>query len=206
MEKDRIIKLTNALYKVTSLFPEKETLSISMRKKGNLILSFLIILDNKELSLGSEELRNFCIKCRRNVEILLSYFEIAETQNWINPKNFEILKSQYAEILSHIENIKIVENKVVEKESIHKKIDKKKEEVVEVKKEEKPNFTLTQIQEKVITILQGNGKMKPSDINQFFPDMNPRSIRREIQDLKSRGIVVSNGSGRKTFYEMNSYF
>lgn len=206
MEKDRIIKLTNALYKVTSLFPEKETLSISMRKKGNLILSFLIILNNKELSLSNEELKNFSLKCRRSIEILLSYFEIAESQNWINPKNFEILKSQYKEILSEVESIKIVESKNTEREVVSKKNDKKKDEVLEVKKEEKPKFTLTQIQEKLVTILQGNGKMKPCDINQFFPDMNPRSIRRELQDLKSRGIVVSNGSGKKTFYEMNSYY
>jgi len=204
MEKDRIIKLTTALYKVTSLFPEKETLSISIRKKGNLILSFLVIVNNKDLVLGNEELKDFSLKCRRSVEILLSYFEIAESQNWINPKNFEILKNQYKEILNELESIKIVEKKNVEKEV--KKSEKKKEEIVEVKKEEKPKFTLSQIQEKVVTILQGNGKMKPCDINQFFPDLNPRSVRRELQDLKSRGIVISNGAGKKTFYEMNSYY
>lgn len=198
MEKDRNIKLTKALYKVTSLFPEKETLSISMRKKGNLILSFLIILNNKELSLGNEELKTLIIKCRRNIEILLSYFEIAEAQNWINSKNFEILKSQYKEILSQIEDIKIVEKQVV-----HKKLNKKKV-VKEVEKETK--FTLSEIQEKVVQILQGSGKMKPSDLNHFFPDINPRSLRREIKDLKSRGIVASSGGGRNTSYEMNSYF
>lgn len=48
--------------------------------------------------------------------------------------------------------------------------------------------------------------MRPCDLNQFFLGINPRSIRRELQDLKNRGIVVSNGSGRKTFYEMNSYY
>lgn len=196
MEKDRIIKLTNALYKVTNLFPEKETLSISIRKRGNLILSFFVILNNQELSLSKEELESFNIKCRRNIEILLSYFEIAEGQNWINPKNFEILKGQYSEILKELESIKFVE----------KKVEIKEEKEEEVKEAKEPKFTLTQIQEKVITILQGSGKMKPSDINQFFPDLNPRSVRREIQELKKRGIVVSNGSGKKTLYEINSYF
>ncbi|MDD4661869.1 MAG: hypothetical protein PHG24_01130 [Candidatus Pacebacteria bacterium] len=205
MEKDRIIKLTNALYKVTSLFPEKETLGISIRKRGNLILSFFVIIKNKELSLSQEELQSFNIKCRRNVEILLSFFEIAESQNWINPKNFEILKVQYNEILKELESIKVVEKKV-EAEKEPKKIEKKRDNGIFKKEAEEPKFTLTQIQEKVITILQGNGRMKPCDINQFFPDLNPRSVRRELQDLKSRGIIVSNGSGKKTLYEMNSYF
>lgn len=198
MEKDSIINLTKALYKVTSLFPEKETLINSIRKRGNLILSFLIIINNKNLILEEEELKTFSIKCRRNVKILLSYFEIAESQNWIDPKNFEILKSQYSLILKELKNIKIVEKKAV------KKSEKKTE---DTKKEtEESKFILSQVQEKVVTVLQGNGKMRPCDLNQFFPDINPRSIRRELQDLKSRGIVVSNGSGRKTFYEMNSYY
>lgn len=198
MEKDSIINLTKALYKVTSLFPEEETLINSIRKRGNLILSFLIIINNKNLILGGEELKTFSIKCKRNIKILLSYFEIAESQNWIDPKNFEILKSQYGLILKELKNIKIVEKKAVKKSE--KKIEETKKETNESK------FVLSEVQEKVVTVLQGNGKMRPCDLNQFFPDINPRSIRRELQDLKSRGIVVSNGSGRKTFYEMNSYY
>lgn len=198
MEKDSIINLTKALYKVTSLFPEKETLINSIRKRGNLILSFLIIINNKNLILGGEELKTFSIKCKRNVKILLSYFEIAESQNWIDPKNFEILKNQYGLILKELKNIKIVEKKAVDKSE--KKIEETKKETNESK------FVLSEVQEKVITILQGNGKMRPCDLNQFFLGINPRSIRRELQDLKNRGIVVSNGSGRKTFYEMNSYY
>ena len=198
MEKDSIINLTKALYKVTSLFPEEETLINSIRKRGNLILSFLIIINNKNLILGGEELKTFSIKCKRNIKILLSYFEIAESQNWIDPKNFEILKNQYRLILKELKNIKIVEKKAVDKSE--KKIEETKKETNESK------FVLSEVQEKVVTVLQGNGKMRPCDLNQFFPDINPRSIRRELQDLKSRGIVVSNGSGRKTFYEMNSYY
>jgi len=198
MEKDSIINLTKALYKVTSLFPEKETLINSIRKRGNLILSFLIIINNKNLILGGEELKTFSIKCKRNIKILLSYFEIAESQNWIDPKNFEILKNQYGLILKELKNIKIVEKKAV---------DKSEKKIVETKKEtNESKFVLSEVQEKVITILQGNGKMRPCDLNQFFLGINPRSIRRELQDLKNRGIVVSNGSGRKTFYEMNSYY
>jgi len=198
MEKDSIINLTKALYKVTSLFPEEETLINSIRKRGNLILSFLIIINNKNLILGGEELKTFSIKCKRNIKILLSYFEIAESQNWIDPKNFEILKNQYGLILKELKNIKIVEKKAV---------DKSEKKIVETKKEtNESKFVLSEVQEKVITVLQGNGKMRPCDLNQFFLGINPRSIRRELQDLKNRGIVVSNGSGRKTFYEMNSYY
>lgn len=137
MEKDSIINLTKALYKVTSLFPEKETLINSIRKRGNLILSFLIILNNKNLILGGEELKTFSIKCKRNIKILLSYFEIAESQNWIDPKNFEILKNQYGLILKELKNIKIVEKKAV---------DKSEKKIVETKKEtNESKFVLSEV-------------------------------------------------------------
>ncbi|MDD4358913.1 MAG: hypothetical protein PHY30_03815, partial [Candidatus Pacebacteria bacterium] len=116
----------------------------------------------------------------------------------INPKNFKILKTQYLELIKDLDKVKVIEPKQVE----NKKQEKKIEDDVE---EEKPKkFTLTEIQERVIKLIQGNGRMKPSDINGFFPDMTPRSIRRELKDLRLRGIVVSNGSGKSTFYEMNS--
>ncbi|MDD4358660.1 MAG: hypothetical protein PHY30_02475, partial [Candidatus Pacebacteria bacterium] len=123
MERDRIIKLTNALYKVTDLFPEKETLGISIRKRGNLILSFLIILNNKDLVLSGEEFNKFYLKCERNMEILFSYFEIAETQNWINPKNFKILKTQYLELIKDLDKVKVIEPKQVENKKQEKKIE-----------------------------------------------------------------------------------
>ncbi len=193
MEKASIIQLTKALYKVTRLFPKKEPLAYSMKKRGNLILSFLIILSNKELLLKDEEIKTFKIKCERNIKLLLSYFKIAEAENWIDSKNFEILENQYTLILKQLKTIRPSKRKPPKKPK-------------KTKQKENLGFSLSETQEKVLSILQGNGKMKPSDINQYFKDLSPRSVRRELLDLKNRGIIVSFGSGKKTFYEMNSYY
>jgi RecG-like helicase len=193
MEKDKIIKLTKALYKVTSLFPEKETLINSIRERGNLILSFLILIKNKNSLLKEEELKSLIFKCKANIEILLSYFEIAKASNWVDPKNFEILENQYKLILKDIDKQKKPKPKSKAKPIIKKEI-------------KEAGFSLTETQERVLSILQGNGKMMPKDINQYFPEVTARSIRRELSDLKKRGIIVSGGAGRNTFYEMNSYF
>ena len=91
MEKDKIIQLTNVLYRITDLFPENESLRFSIREKGNLVLSFFVILTNKDLILSEQEMKDFSLKCVSEIEIIFSYFEVAENQDWIDPKNFKIL-------------------------------------------------------------------------------------------------------------------
>jgi hypothetical protein len=158
------------------------------------VLSFFVIINNKDLVLSTEELNDFKTKIRRDVLTMFSYFDLAESQNWINPQNFKILKKQYEDILKHVSNIKIQVKKkkttTVKKQKIVKEI----------------KFKLSDVQEKVLDILQDNGKMRPSDITIFFPDMNPRSLRRELRNLKERGIINSDGSGRSTSYEINSLY
>ncbi len=192
MEKGKIIKLTNALYAVTNLFPEKESLKFSIREKGNSVLSFFVIINNKSLPLSTIELNDFKIKLKREILILFSYFDLAETQEWINPKNFKILRKQYEDILKQIS---------ITKPKPKKKVTLKKQKIVKDIK-----FALTDMQEQVLDILQDNGKMKPSDINHLFPNITPRSIRRELKNLKQRGIINSEGSGRNTSYEINSLY
>lgn len=203
MEKDKIIQLTNALYKVTDLFPENEALKFSLREKGNSVLSFFVILKEENLTLSSKETKDFILKCKREIEVILSYFKVAENQEWIDGKNFEILKYQYENIGKELGKIKVKEEKVKEKSST-KGI--KKESKEKSKDVEESNFILSKNQERVVDLLQNHGKLRPLEINNFFQGKNPRSIRRELKDLRERGIIVSSGSGKSTFYEMNTYY
>lgn len=195
MERDTIIKLTNALYAVTNLFPEKESLKFSIREKGNSVLSFFVIIDNKDLVLSNQELNDFRVKIKRDIVSMFSYFDLAEAQNWINPQNFKILRKQYKDVQKHVDGIRVKQKKKTANTPVKKQ---------KIAKEIK--FQLSDMQEKVLDILQSNGKMRSSDISIFFPSINPRSIRRELSNLKERGIINSEGRGRSTSYEINSLY
>ncbi|MCK9393941.1 HTH domain-containing protein, partial [bacterium] len=65
---------------------------------------------------------------------------------------------------------------------------------------------LSSIQLKTLEILQNKGFLKASQISQHFEDTSERSIRREIKELKDKSIIVSKGSGKSTFYELNHVY
>jgi DNA-binding transcriptional ArsR family regulator len=65
---------------------------------------------------------------------------------------------------------------------------------------------LSSIQLKTLEILQNKGFLKASQISKHFEDTSERSVRREIKELKDKRIVVSKGSGKSTFYEINHVY
>ncbi|MDP3733476.1 MAG: hypothetical protein Q8Q91_02930, partial [Candidatus Daviesbacteria bacterium] len=77
MDKNYLIGLTQNLYRLTLLFPKKEPLRYKMRELANDILA----KPNKE-----------CL------EIILSYFEVAKSQNWVSPSDILNIQEEYSKL------------------------------------------------------------------------------------------------------------
>ena len=89
LNKDDIIKLTLAVYQVTGLFPENEPLRHQIRQKANDILADFISLNF--LNFKKQEIS-------KEVNIILAYFSVAEEQNWVDNRNFSVLRREYKKI------------------------------------------------------------------------------------------------------------
>ena len=202
MQEEKIIKLTNALYKVTGLFPKEEPLKFAIRKEALDILFFSNIAYGKSVLYPTDKREEAVQKVFAKIELLKTYFSIAKEQEWTNSENFTILENQYN----------------LFKESFLPKIVKKEEKPVAVK-EEKPvvqkeikksrniNYEeLSSIQLKVLEMLQNHGQLKPNQICEFFPDINPRTIRRELKGLKDLNILSAVGGGKTVLYEINQAY
>ena len=86
MNGEEIIKLTNAVYKVTDLFPAKDPLRMATRKEAlNVLFSSILFL--KGFNPKNK------VKALASLKVLEACFDVAQKQNWVNEKNFEILKS-----------------------------------------------------------------------------------------------------------------
>ncbi|MDD5639956.1 MAG: hypothetical protein PHR47_04155 [Candidatus Pacebacteria bacterium] len=269
---ERITKLTSAVYKITDLFPEKEPLRFVVRRESLDVLSSYIVLVSKS---AFEQREKSARKAIASLRSLINYFDLAELQNWINPRNFSILKKEYSnlsfwfeeqllnieieikkvlvkndyveEIVSDLQvkpdvkieqsplnnrvnevvfispievpdKVRIESEKVRGKEAKVKKSEKafvdvlqqdsaKEKDVNTIKSDVVINYEeLSSIQLKTLEILQNKGFLKASQISQFFEDTSERSIRREIKELKDKSIIVSKGSGKSTFYELNHVY
>jgi hypothetical protein len=98
MMDEALIKLTNALYKVTGLFPVKEPLKFAIRKEALGVLFFSIASEKQSFSMSSSEKEDLLEKGLTNIKLLKTFFGIAMDQNWVDARNFEVLEKGYGEI------------------------------------------------------------------------------------------------------------
>jgi hypothetical protein len=198
MMEENIIRLTNALYRATSFFPKEEPLKFAIRKEGLDVLFFINISRGKSVPSSNQEKEEAIKKVLSKIELIKTYFSIAKEQDWISSENYSILERNYDSLKD------FVSSRVVVKE-VKKIVEKAKP--VEAKKMKDINYEeLSSVQLKVLEILQNKGQLKSIEISESFPNMNPRTIRRELKGLKDLKIVVSAGGGKTTIYEINKSY
>ena len=282
INEERISKLTSATYKVTDLFADKEPLKFAIRRAClDVLSSYVSCIENTSLEIKKQ----FAQKGEIQSKVLIRYFVLAEHQDWIDPKNFEILEieyssvnqwfsEQFSKLKKTLENKKIVqkskqeyreavrpkelvssslegvaiENNVNYSEQLvstaptvkaaqqidlptapEQQISASREEnrfiplntdisseLINVGKTEikdKNNLynieatinyeELSATQLKIMEILQSSKFLKSGDICNYFENMSDRNIRREIKELRDKGIVITKGNGRSTYYQLN---
>ncbi|MCK9393909.1 hypothetical protein M0Q03_03850, partial [bacterium] len=101
MTEERIAKLTSAVYKVTDLFPEKEPLKFVMRRESLDVLFSYVVLVSKSTFEQKEKSAKKAIVSSKS---LVHYFSLAESQNWVDSKNFSILKTEYSNLIFWLED------------------------------------------------------------------------------------------------------
>lgn len=85
----RAIELCLAVYRVTERFPAAETLRSRLREASLDIIKFLVYDTAHPTHRGRDG----------RIKLLLMYCEIARKQNWVDPRNFEVLCSAYKKLV-----------------------------------------------------------------------------------------------------------
>jgi len=168
----KALELSLAVYRVTKLFPEGEVLIGLMRQTANQVLAKVISGQLKQV--------------REQIEILLSYFQIASKQNWTKQVNFVILAKEYQVLLNELEQVRLAESS---QKSDFSKIKQFK--------------GLNQRQKKIIEYIKQKGSVKLKDISVLFPKLSPRTVRKELNIMAQQGILFQQGIGRGSFYRIN---
>jgi len=159
MDKDFLIKLTNNLYRLTLLFPQKEPLRYKMRELADDILAKPI---------------------EKNLEILDSFFEVAKTQNWVSPSNVLEIQQEYSKLKEGLKSYSELSSEV------------------EPQKVERGSGR----QEKILKILEEKGRAQVWEIQQIFPEVTKRTLRRDFESLLNQGLIERIGERNETFYQL----
>ena len=199
MNKGYYLKLTQALYRVTDVFPEGESLKFQIREKANEILTGLILLGKTD----KKEILN-------NIEVLENYFEIARFQNWVNPFNFLVLDQEYNKIKKELEGEtelkELAEKSIVEQPKIVENTPLLQAAPKLEITQDQPAETVTETRQngrhqKILDVLKEKGHAQVWEIKQVFPEVSKRTLRRDFEFLFNQGLVERFGEKNNTFYK-----
>ncbi|MBI2450099.1 MAG: DeoR family transcriptional regulator [Candidatus Nealsonbacteria bacterium] len=177
LDKEHLLKLTLAVYKVTALFPVGEDLASKIRE-----LADRIMVESYENISRQDEM------CSRKITEIFGLFDLAKQNNWVDSRNFEVLRREYNKLSQ------LCQTSDVGQHDSGKTVD---------------NYLPTEAlakagrQEKIIAYINGNGRFRIGDVVGLFPEINRRTVLRDLDKLCQTGIMVRNGAGRGVYYVKN---
>ena len=197
MDKSHFIKLTIGVYKVSELFPKREPLKFLLRKKADEVLANLVVAQFNPQARALEQVL-------KQVAVLGVYLQIAESQNWVKPENFWLLRTEYLAIEEQVKQMLAVGNGVQQQANNQPKLvpaQPTKPKVAKIKTA--PDFSgLKDRHKKIIQVLRQKASAQIRDFNKVLPEVTKRTLRRDLDFLLQQGLVARFGDKSKTQYKI----
>ncbi len=212
MDKDKLIELTNKIYRMTLLFPKKEPLRYKMREVADNALADLVTWEvfynhnpSRFLAVENPEKKDLIFVVEKDFEILKSYFEITKWQNWLSYFDVLELEDEYDRIKSNFKKeIEYLEegekNLKIEPLFPTSKTDRNPVSIADVK--EKKDEKLDPRKENILKILKEKGRAQVWEVKKILPEVSKRTLRRDFDQLLKLGLVERIGERNNTFYKL----
>ncbi len=174
MNREQIINLSFAVYKVTDVFPKEEPLRGDIRGQVNNILGNLIVFQSSRRS-NAEDIY-LAKETAKNIENLKECFDSAVAKSLTKPSNFLVLQREYDKIYSELKSY-FEEKKANPKE-------------------------ISQRQKEILAIIEEKKRVQLKEIQNYFSKVSKRTIQRDVVFLKNKGLIKLRGDFSNTFYEL----
>ena len=203
---NRIKKLTEAVYRVTDLYPDQEPLKWALRENAvylyNNLMSITDMSDRKSRYNFKEILSSLCQ--------IINKLDLASLGGFISDINFEIIKKEYGSLKDFLEN---QQQFILSQEELLIKPELPILKEKETKGHLMSNRTLSvqrdkteDRKQKILNSLKENDKKTIKEIASIFEDISEKSIQRDLADLVKSGHLLANGEKRWRVYYLNPNF
>jgi len=178
MDSGFIIRLTLGLYRVTEVFSENPALRRKIEESASRLLVNLILVSEEK---GNGEA---VVRALTELEALLDYLQDMKRLRVLNDRNFVVLEREYAKVRRFLDLAGGPESLVDNLISLRMNATK----------------GLNGRQEKMLEILRYKEKVQVWELKKLLPDVTKRTLRRDVDDLLKRNLVVREGEWNDIFY------
>jgi len=209
---DRAQKITEALYRVTDLFSDKEPLKWQLRNSAIELFDFLMVAEEKEL-IGAENIFYSTRKMNRLLQLAYS------SGAFVSSINFEVLRREYLSLSDSFENQLKRQKEEIDSNGQHllsnghngqslDSAEKKSEETKKaLKKTEFPlgnsvsksngqPLILKERKRRILGFIKEGEWVSIREIFTSLPEFGPKSIQRELLEMVDSGILKKTGEKR----------
>jgi len=207
--KQDLINLTTAVYRVTELFPKNEPLLWQIRETANNILADFVFFNSKNLAESQIE---------GKIKLILAYLDIAKSQKLAHLKNFLVLERDYQRINDYIvsqaqklarydknlkktEKIEEIKNQSQEKTKEDENpviiVNKNKQKAVSEATKNGFSSSPWSRQEKIVKMIKNKGEVSLEELQDIFSEISPRTLRRDLKSLAEKNVIYRNRKSKK---------
>ena len=193
------IRLTDAVYRMIEFFPEGEPLRNKIKEKSLGIMENLVLFyGNPVLAVLQKE--KISTQILRDIEILKDYLKLGKSQGWMENLNFFIVSKEYDKIYTEIKRKTEPAAGIMQRGA--ETLIEKPLTVEDDNKQVAVLGGLTERQEKILKILKEQGKGQVADFKKVFPNISKRTIRRDLEDLLNKRMVIRAGEWNQVSYKV----
>ncbi len=218
MSGDKVQKLTEALYRVTELFPDKEPLKWQLRNNAVEILDFLLLIENKEVFNTGNIFDLF-----RKMNYLLQLASCSSA--FISNINFEVLRREYLILIEEINKIQVSKEITSPKDLLvisngqlyisnghtnghngqkEKEVEKKPRKIKETEFPIGNSVSKLNGREKqILAIIKPSEWKTIREIAVSLPDISVKNIQRGLLEMVEAGILRKEGDKRWRKYSLS---
>jgi hypothetical protein len=180
MDRDFLIQLTNDIYKLTILFPQKEPLRYRLRGVA------LDILESQDVA---------------DFEVMDRFLEVAKRQNWVKVSEVLSIQANYVMLRGVLPQEIVAEIRLKKPEIPAQEPPKDKRILVPAAPADDKDER-NERQDKIIDFIKTKEKTQVWELKQVFPEVSKRTLRRDFEALLKQGVIERLGERNNTFYQI----
>ena len=200
--------MTDTIYNITE-FISDESLKNKIRERALEIFSNLNLIFSENPKATLQEKSKLSVQIEKDIEVLENCLKLASLREYLYPFNFLIIKNEYDKIK---EKIKLNNDNDNNNDNDPEGVALRrpygasnqiiKEKLISEPEKKTNNLSISERQKKILEVLEKKEKAQVCNFIEFFPNLSKRTLRRDLDNLLKKELIVRNGKWNQSFYQL----